>query len=159
MRLFGLTVAFVALMGVVASAAQRRTVHADWPTVAQVEKAAERIKYNTENSAKEKWQGRQMVFAPCEVGDIPDATKLKGFILGKLTVTKGSPDKLPDGAYLVFAKKNDAAGVWQVFFCNVRDKEPVAKSTEVLYDNSNKREPEFQVDNTTVRFWHLRFAY
>jgi hypothetical protein len=134
-------------------AAARRT--ADWPKPAAVEKAVESVKYQTEHKVVAKYKGHPVTFVPCDISDIPEATRQRGMILGKLVSEGPSADKLPAGTYLVYVqRRNDQ---WQAFFCDKY--EPVAMSTEVKADMGNEHKPSFAVDNTTIRYWHMRIAW
>jgi hypothetical protein len=136
-------------------AAAARNVHADWPTAAEVAKANARVKFQTDDTAKGKFRGHDVTFIPCDIGDIPDATREKGVIIGKLETTWPSADKLPAGTYHVYLYRD--SGTWKGFFCE-KDK-AMAKSTEVKADLDNQNKPSFEVDNTTIRFWKVRVAY
>lgn len=125
------------------------------PTAAQIEKASELVKYRADATAKAKYKGHEMTFVPCDISDIGDAAREKGMIVGKLVTTWPSPDKLPVGTYLVFVRKHNDQ--WEAYFCQKH--QPIAKSTEVKSGLDDKHHPDFEVDNTTIRYWRLRIAY
>lgn len=135
--------------------AARRVQHADWPSANVVAKAAANVKYQSDHTATAKFRGHEVKFVPSDISDISDAGREKGMIIGKLTTTWPSADKLPTGSYQVFVRKyNDT---WQAFFC--QQDEPMAKSTEVKSDLDDDHKPSFDKDNTTIRYWRLRVAY
>lgn len=147
-------IATLMIAGVPAAMAAKKDMK-DAPGKAAVAKAGAKSTFEKENSATHTYaNGKTATFTPCDIGHMNEEELGRGFIMGKLELTKASKDGLEPGVYRVYVRKQ---GRWQAYFC--QDDKPVACAEDCQGGLDNVHKPQFVDTGTAIRYGWFKFSF